>query len=141
VNVLLLDTNLWSYLGQETDADSLAAVLEASGHEAVINPLMLTEALRTADVAKRTQIVEMMCSRNWRKLLSPMDAQSVELTAEIRRLRPEWLRSIPKTDRLYSFRDYWTKVYWRRRRPSRRRSLRTLGLRASATTLRRAAPA
>ena len=113
MSVLLLDTNLWSYLGEETDADTLAGVLMAAGHEAVINPQMLTEALRTSDVVKRTQIVDMMCSRHWRKLWSGMDAHSAELTAEIRRLRPEWLRSIPKTDRLHSFRDYWTKVYWR----------------------------
>jgi len=74
---------------------------------------MLTEALHTSDVTKRTQIVDMMCSPHWRKLWSAMDAHSAELTAEIRRLRPEWLRSVPKTDRLHSFRDYWTKVYWR----------------------------
>jgi hypothetical protein len=113
VSVLLLDTNLWSYLGEETDAGTLAATLSAAGHEAVITPQMLTEALRTSDVAKRTRIVDMMCARYWRKLWSAMDAQAAELTAEIRRLRPEWLRSIPKTDRLHSFRDYWTKVYWR----------------------------
>ena len=113
MSVLLIDTNLWSYLGQGTDADTLAATLSAAGHEAVITPQMLTEALRTSDVAKRTQIVDMMCSRHWRKLWSAMDAHSDEMTSEIRRLRPEWLRSIPKTDRLHSFRDYWTKVYWR----------------------------
>ena len=113
MSVLLLDTNLWSYLGEETDADTLAGLLSAGGHEAVITPQMLTEALDTGDVVKRTHVVEMMCSRHWRKLWSAMDAHSAELTAEIRRLRPEWLRSIPKTDRLHSFRDYWTKVYWR----------------------------
>jgi hypothetical protein len=112
--VLLIDTNVWSYLAEEADPDRVAALLERTGHEAVLNSLMLTEALRTADVAKRTDIVNMMASRHWRKL--PADAEAMELVEEVRRLRPEWLRSRPKTDRLFSFRAYWTKVYWREAR-------------------------
>lgn len=114
MSVLLIDTNLWSYLATECDADSVADVLRRNGHEAVLNSMMLTEALRTGDVAKRTAIVNMMSSWHWRKL--PVDAEEMELVEEIKRLRPEWLRSIPKTDRLHSFRDYWTKVYWREAR-------------------------
>lgn len=110
---MLFDTNLWSYLGKETDADRTAAVLRATGHRALVNTQMLTEALRTSDVGDRTRIVDMMASRHWLKLTSAMDAHAVEMTSEVRRLRPEWLRSIPKTDRLHSFRAYWTKVYWR----------------------------
>ncbi len=113
MSVLLLDTNLWSYLGAEMGPDALAGVLAAAGHEAVITPEMLTEVLYTEDLARRTLVIEMMCSRHWRKLRSAMDAQSEEMTEEARRLRPEWLRSMPKTDRLHSLRDYWTKVYWR----------------------------
>lgn len=113
---MLFDTNLWSYLGKETDADRTAAVLRAAGHRALVNTQMLTEALRTSDVGDRTRIVDMMASRHWLKLTSAMDAHAVEMTSEVRRLRPEWLRSIPKTDRLHSFRAYWTKVYWREAR-------------------------
>lgn len=70
MSLLLLDANLWSYLGEETDANTLAAAWSAAGHEAVTNPQMLTETLRTSYVAKRTRIVDMMCSRHWRKLWS-----------------------------------------------------------------------
>lgn len=113
---MLFDSNLWSYLGKETNADRCVAALGAGGHRALVNPQMLTEALRTSNAAHRTQIVDMMTSRHWRKLTSAMDAHAAEMTAEVRRLRPEWLRSIPKTDRLHSFRAYWTKVYWREAR-------------------------
>ena len=111
MSVLLIDTNVWSYLAQDTDPDTVAALLNRTGHEAVLNSMMLTEALLTGDVAKRTAIVNMMASRHWRKL--PADSEAMELVEEVRRSRPEWLRSIPKTDRLFSFRAYWTKVYWR----------------------------
>lgn len=113
---LLFDTNLWSYLGQETRATALSDVLKAAGHEAAVAPHMLTEALRTSEVERRTRTVEMMCSPHWIKLRNAADTLSEELTAEIRRLRPEWLRSRAKTDRLHSMRDYWTKVYWREAR-------------------------
>lgn len=111
MSVLMIDTNVWSYLAEDTDPDTVAALLKRTGHEAVLTSMMLTEALRTGDVGKRTAIVNMMASRHWRKL--PADAEAMELVEEVRRLRPEWLRSMPKTDRLFSFRDYWTKVYWR----------------------------
>ncbi|MGY1844435.1 hypothetical protein [Modestobacter sp. SYSU DS0875] len=111
MSVLLIDTNVWSYLAEETDPETVAALFKRTGHKAVLSAMMLTEALRTGDVGKRTAIVNMMASRHWRKL--PADAEAMELVEEVRRLRPEWLRSIPKTDRLFSFRDYWTKVYWR----------------------------
>ncbi len=109
----MLDTNLWSYLASESTADALHPVLEAAGHKIVIPPLMLREVLDTSDAAKRDATVRLMCHRAWKKLPSEIDLEAEELTAEIRRLRPEWLRSIPKTDRLHSFRDYWSKVYWR----------------------------
>lgn len=111
MSVLLIDTSVWSYLAEDTGPDTVAALLKRTGHEAVLNSMMLTEALRTGDIGKRTAIVNMMASRHWRKL--PADAEAMELVEEVRRLRPEWLRLIPKTARLFSFRDYWTKVYWR----------------------------
>ncbi|WP_122816342.1 hypothetical protein [Nocardioides pantholopis] len=111
MSALLIDTNVWSYLAEETTPDAVAMLLKRTGHQAVLNSMMLTEGLRTCDVAKRTAIVNMMASPHWRKL--PADGEAMELVEEVRRLRPEWLRSIPKTDRLHSFRDYWTKVYWR----------------------------
>lgn len=113
MSVLLLDTNVWCYLGQETKPNTLAGVLAAAGHRAAVGPNMLTEVLDTADVARRTSIIDMMCSYHWLKLRSTMDLQAEELTGEVRRLRANWLRSRPKTDRLHSMREYWTKVYWR----------------------------
>lgn len=124
MSVLLIDTNVWSYLAEDADPDTVAALLRRTGHEAVLNSMMLTEALRTGDVTKRTAIVNMMASRYWRKL--PADSVAMELVDEVRRLRPEWLRSIPKTDRLHSFRDYWMKVYWREARMEPERILERL---------------
>ncbi|TWG28148.1 hypothetical protein FHX75_111299 [Micromonospora palomenae] len=109
----MLDTNLWSYLATETAADKLDATLAKAGHKVVVPPLMLREVLDTPDAAKRDATVRLMCHRAWKKLPSEIDLEAEQLTTEIRRLRPEWLRAIPKTDRLHSFRDYWSKVYWR----------------------------
>src|SRR5688500_15996887 len=96
VGVLLIDTNLWSYLSAETDPDALARILSSAGHTAALNSEMLTEALSTSDTDLRTQIVNLMCSRHWSKL--PANAQLMEIVQSIRQRRPEWLRSVPKTD-------------------------------------------
>src|SRR4051794_18576215 len=106
MGVLLIDTNLWSYLSAETDPDVLATVLSDAGHTAALNSEMLTEALSTSDAEVRTRIVNMMCSRHWKKLHA--NAQLMEMVECIRRLRRRWLKSIPKTDRLMSMDDYWT---------------------------------
>lgn len=114
--VLLLDANLWSYLGATHSADEVDRLFVDAGHEVVISPQMLSEALQTKDVDRRTATVELMCSPHWRKLPSILDAQSVELASEVKRLRPDWYRRMPKTDRFHSFRAYWTKVFWREAR-------------------------
>ncbi|MBM0123440.1 hypothetical protein [Pimelobacter simplex] len=111
MSVLLIDTNLWSYLSAETDPDSLAKLLSDAGHTAVLNSEMLTEALSTSDATVRARIVNMMCSHHWGKLHA--NAPLMELVESVRRLRPQWLRSIPRTDRLRSMDDYWTHRFYR----------------------------
>lgn len=113
VATLTLDTNLWSYLSLATNAAALRQLLADEGHRVVIPPLMLSEILENDDVVARNRAIALMCTPYWSKLRSEFDLQSEELTEQIRRLRPSWLRSMPKTDRLHSYRDYWTKVYWR----------------------------
>lgn len=112
--VLLIDTNLWSYLSAETDPNTFAAFLRSAGHEAAVNSEMLTEGLSTSDPSARTRIVDMMGSRHWRKLHA--NAHLMEIVDCIRRLRGHWLRSIPRTDRLVSMDDYWTRTYYREAR-------------------------
>lgn len=72
---------------------------------------MLTEALATSELRSRERVVGMMCSRHWRKLHT--NAHLLEIVACIQRLRVHWLRSMPKTDRLVSMDDYWTRTYYR----------------------------
>jgi hypothetical protein len=86
-------------------------VLADAGHEAALNSEMLTEALSTSDVQVRDRIVNMMCSRHWKKLHA--NAHLMEVVESVQRLRRQWLRSIPRTDRLKSMDDYWTRVYYR----------------------------
>lgn len=111
---VLIDTNLWSYLSGETDADSLATLLSRAGHVAALNSEMLTEALFTSDIEVRARIVQMMCTHHWRKLHA--NAQLMEIVDSVKLLRPQWLRSMPKTDRLKSMDNYWTKVFYREAR-------------------------
>src|SRR5688500_19306712 len=91
---VVFDNNIWSYVGDEGSRPALDKLLDKYGLQLLHAPSVLLEVLRTPRPDVRRRIVQaMVLGRPGRKLRSEADVEADELIREIRRLRPDWLRS------------------------------------------------
>jgi hypothetical protein len=105
---ILLDSNIWRYL---VDADAIRLLREATNREKrtsiVISPAVLYEAAHNEDGVIRRKLLSAMTQRWWKRLMPEAFSEAEELKAEIRRLKPEWLRHRPDMNRFKRFRQDW----------------------------------
>ena len=66
-------------------------------HRVQIAPAVVYEALRLRDVPLRNRLVALMTNRRFERLMPEAYNEAMEILAEIRRLRPDWLAPIPTT--------------------------------------------
>ena len=117
--LILLDTNVWRYISDEDAAGALQSAASKARHRIVISPAVLYEALRWPDVVLRRKLTEIMTRPAWYRLMPDAYSESEELKAEIRRLRPEWMRERPDLERFRILRSDWRKLkggFWDRAR-------------------------
>ncbi|MFD0228275.1 hypothetical protein ACWGPD_29415 [Streptomyces hirsutus] len=110
---IMLDNNIWSYLGDERAGKRFKAIAHSLGHRVVTAPSILLEVLQHPLADKRVAIVEAITAATDERLRSEADREGAEVVAEVRRLHPEWMRSMPDTGREATWRTYWTKKFWR----------------------------
>jgi hypothetical protein len=113
---LILDTNLWSYVAEGGEAEALEALEDDLGLKVVIPPSMLLEVLATPREDVRARIVGVIAKPR-RSRIHPLPEarlEADEITAVIRRLRPEWVRQFPRTDKIGSLETFWTKRIWQK---------------------------
>ncbi|MGI5468083.1 type II toxin-antitoxin system VapC family toxin [Streptomyces sp. CA-132043] len=110
----MLDTNVWSYLGDQGAAAEFDAFVRSRGATVVVPPSVLLEVLRLPKPDKRDRILRALLGGPRRRLTSEADLESAEVVAEVRRLRPHWMRAVPDTGREAGWRTFWTKKVWRR---------------------------
>ena len=111
---MILDTNVWSYVGEQRAARALAELEDDLAMTVIVPPSILLEALRTPVEELRSAIAGAMTARR-RVREHPLPEarlEADELVAEARRLRPEWVRRFPMTSRLAPLEAYWTKRLW-----------------------------
>ncbi|GGR53954.1 hypothetical protein [Streptomyces roseolus] len=111
---IMLDNNIWSYLGDEQAGDRFKALVRSLGHRVVTPPGVLLEVLQHPRPDKREAIVRALVTGTDERLRSEADLEAEEVVGEVRRLRPEWARAVPDTGREASLRTFWTKTVWRR---------------------------
>lgn len=110
---LLLDTNLWSYVGDAGAGPDLYARLGARGILVVLTPGMLTELARNPNVELSSKHVEAMLSGHRIQLASEAELLCSEIASEIARLRPDWLLPHPDAAATREYSRFWTKELWR----------------------------
>ena len=109
---VLLDTNLWSYIGQRGEASDFDKLEESRGIEVVLAPSVLLEICADRNVERRRAGVDAMTSRPRTTLKSEAQSFVEEIVQAARELRPEWLRAWPKTEVVNRHERYWRHRVW-----------------------------
>ncbi|MFD6026028.1 hypothetical protein [Streptomyces griseoluteus] len=110
---VILDNNLWSYVGIEGSKAELESLAQSRRLSVRTPPATLLEVLRTKDAQKRNRIIDAMTSRHWVRLRTEADVECEEIVAEARRIRPHWARQLPQPGRPADLREFWTRRIWR----------------------------
>ena len=110
---IMLDTNLWSYLGDEGTARDFDREMAARRITVVVPPSTLVEIMRLPRSDVRQRIIDAVGKGPRTRLRTEADCESMELVEEIRRTRPDWLRQIPDAAKVASLRSWWTNRFWR----------------------------
>ncbi|MCG8919332.1 hypothetical protein L6E12_26510 [Actinokineospora sp. PR83] len=112
---VILDTNLWSSIGDEGVVDEFTRLMAAHSLRVLMPPSILMEVLRMpASAAEaRGRIVHALVRGSRHRLSTEAESEAAEVVAEVKRLRPAWLRAMPDTARVASLHGFWTKAIWR----------------------------
>ncbi|TDD58014.1 hypothetical protein E1263_20880 [Kribbella antibiotica] len=110
---LILDTNLWSDIGDEAVAPEFDDLVRQRGLEILVPPSILVEVCRLSVPELRDPIIRALAIGPRRRLATEAESESAELVAEVRRLRPAWMRKTPDTAKVHSLNAFWTKKVWR----------------------------
>jgi len=96
----LIDTNVWSSVADAGLGLELAKAVKRQNIEILAAPSVLYELLRTPNESVRKRFVDVITLPYWKRLMPETFSETKEILAEIRRLRPQWLRKKPDR-RLY----------------------------------------
>jgi hypothetical protein len=111
---VILDTMVWSYIGDRGEIDAFEELEESLDLTVVVPPSILLEALRTPVEDVRASVVDAMTRKRGVREhpLPEARLESDELVSEARRLRALWVRSFPMTSRLAPLEAFWTRRLW-----------------------------
>jgi hypothetical protein len=110
---LMLDTNLWSYLGDAQSGPGFYRAAKDANASVVLPPSVLLEVARTPRPDVRHRIVQAMVSGPRQQLGSEAEVESMEVVSEVKRTHPDWLLRHPNTARVASLHAFWSKRVWR----------------------------
>lgn len=110
---IILDTNLWSSIGDEMVASSFDALMKSRSLQVVVSPSTLVEVLNLPKTEARDRIIEALAKGPRHRLPTEAQSMSDEIVSEARRIRSGWMRSMPDKARIWSLNNRWTKKIWR----------------------------
>ena len=91
----LIDTNLWSSVADASLGSDLIKAARRKHIEILAAPSVLYELLRTPNESVRKRFVDVITLPHWKRLMPETFSETKEILAEVRRLRPDWLRTTP----------------------------------------------
>ena len=109
----MLDTNLWSSLGDDGSVKEFERFLIKHDLELVIPPSTLVEVIDIPHEEARSRIIQVMGRGPRRtRLRTEADFFGAEIVAVMRRTRPEWLHVISNPAAIARYRNFWLKGIW-----------------------------
>jgi hypothetical protein len=109
---IILDTNLWSSIGDEMVAPSFDSLMKSRSLQVTVPPSILVEVLQLPRSEARERIIRALARGQRVRLPTEAQSMSDEIVAEIRRTRPAWMRRMPDTARVWFLNNFWTKRIW-----------------------------
>jgi hypothetical protein len=109
---VILDANIWSYIGEQEVADQFVDWRHSSGFQIVVPPSVLLEVLRTPIRDLRKKIVNAVTLPGMQHPKTEVHAEGLDFVAAVRRYRPRWLKAIPHTDRVPVHEKFWRRQVW-----------------------------
>lgn len=106
---IILDTNVWSYLAGSTRVNEFSSAVRQGSLQILVAPSVVYESLYIPDAAARARVVRLQSSRKWQRLMPDAFSECAEILAEVRRVRPEWLRDEPDVRAFERQRRDWTR--------------------------------
>lgn len=110
---VLLDTNIWSYVGDQRAEEELRSYLHDHDLHLVLAPCVLLEVIKTPRRDVRDRVLRAMVTAPGERLRTEVDLECDEIVSEVRRLHPEWLRQVPNRPRVSMYRQFWLRDVWR----------------------------
>src|ERR1022692_3089323 len=114
--LVCLDTNVWSWIANDGPeaVHKTESVIRRCGGRIAVPPAIILEAARAEDLDVRAKILRAVCGGPRAHMRTEADTCCAELVAEIRRLRPVWMRAKPDVQRIDLLRRAWIKEIPRR---------------------------
>ena len=107
-----MDTNLWSSIRGEETEKSFEALINSRGLRVIVPPSVLVEVVRIPVAEARQQVIHALATGRRDRLPTEAESESLEVVSEVKRIRPQWMRTIPNTGRTWSLIIFWTKKIW-----------------------------
>lgn len=110
---VILDTNLWSDLGNEGGLKELRIVLKELECTVLLPPSILVELLRNPHSESRKRHIDVIVGIRGRRLASEAQLCAEEFVRMVKRRRPYWMRSIADMGSVARYNKLWTQDWWR----------------------------
>jgi len=110
---VILDTNLWSYIGDHGEGDALRLLLEQMRFTVLLPPSILLELLRNPHNDSRRRHIAALLAARGRRLASEAELCADDFVKMVRRRRPTWMRSIADMSTIDKYHRMWTRDVWK----------------------------
>lgn len=104
---VLLDTNVWRYVVDSGRLATLEQAARKSRTSVVIAPAVLYEVALTVDPVMRRDLLRTLILPAWKRLMPEAYSEAEEISLEVRRLEPKWLRPVPNMVYFNQLRHDW----------------------------------
>jgi hypothetical protein len=110
---VILDTNLWSSIGDEGVARKFDELMESRSARIVVPPSILVEVFSLPVSEPRNRIIHALATGPRQRLSTEAMSECAEFVGEVRRLRPKWMLTIPLTGKIWHLDNFWTNKIWK----------------------------
>ena len=108
---ILIDTNIWRYLLDFDLTSEFINIANNDSYEIQIAPAVLYETLRLKDNKIMRRLIKLITNKNFTRLMPEAYSESMDLLAEVGRIRPQWLKTNPDIESFNKVYRFWTKKY------------------------------